>query len=184
MENFINAGRQELVVESQPVTIAHAVSLAMRMCNHPRHSLARMTEKMEATPHALYKKYEEALSRNDLPAIQALFTSDAVVTAPITGTLDVVKFHTTLFSYTKKASANLPNVIRRRKNPTALTVQFSYTFLTTCGKVAVIDGAAIFEFDDEQQKFRKLTLVYNDSDMRLMMAEPDKMPCIWTSEAS
>jgi hypothetical protein len=139
---------------------------------------------MEATSHALYKKYETALSRNDLPAIEALFTPDATVTAPITGTLSVGKFHTFLFSNTKKASANLPNVIRRRNNPTTLTVQFSYTFLTTCGKVAVIDGAAVFEYDDEQQKFRKLTLVYNDSDMRLMMAEPGNIPCIWASEAS
>jgi len=138
---------------------------------------------MEFTPHALCKKYEDALSRNDLPGILALFTPDAIVTAPITGTLDAVKFHTFLFSNTKKASANLPNVIRSRENPTALTVQFSYTFLTTCARVAVIDGVATFEFDDSQQKFRRLTIVYNDSDMSLLMAEQDKVPCIWTADA-
>jgi hypothetical protein len=139
---------------------------------------------MDSTPHALCKKYEEALSGNDLPGILALFTPDAIVTAPITGTMDVARFHTFLFSSTKKASANLPNVIRSREKPTALTIQFSYTFLTTCSKVAVIDGVSTFEFDDAQRKFRKLTIVYDDSDMRLMMAEQDKAPCIWTSEAS
>ncbi|GAB3542978.1 hypothetical protein GCM10027343_15870 [Noviherbaspirillum agri] len=138
---------------------------------------------MDSTLHALCKKYEDALSRNDLPGILALFTPDATVTAPITGTMDVARFHTYLFSYTKKASANLPNVIRRRKNPAALTIQFSYTFLTTCGKVAVIDGVATFEFDKALQTFRKLTIIYNDTDMRLMMAEEDAIPCIWAADA-
>lgn len=140
-----------------------------------------MTENMESTPYELSKKYEDALSRSDHAGIQALFTPDATVTAPITGTMSVAKFHEYLFSYTKKAYANLPNVIRVRENPTALTIQFSYTFLTACGKVAVIDGVSTFEFDDALQKFRKLTIVYDDSEMRLMMAEPETIPCVWTA---
>lgn len=124
----------------------------------------------------LCEKYRDALSTKDLPAIQSLFTQDAIVTAPISGAVSVEQFHAYLFRNTKKALAKFPNVLSSRYKYPSITLQFSYTLSIASGDAIVIDGAAVFEVDETLGKFKGLTVMYDASDLRRFMAEAGIAP--------
>lgn len=117
----------------------------------------------------LCRKYQDALSRKDLPAVRSLFTPDAVVTAPVSGKANVEQFHTYLFSNTRKTVARLPNVLAARQDPPSITMQFSYTLSVANGDVAVIDGIAVFGIDEALGQFRSLDFIYDPTEIRRFM---------------
>jgi len=119
----------------------------------------------------LCKKYQDALSNKDLPAIRSLFTPDAVVSAPVSGKANIEQFHTYLFTSTKKTVANFPNVLGARQNPPSITMQFSYTLSVSTGDVAVIDGIVVFGIDESLGKFKSLDVIYDPSEIRRFMQD-------------
>lgn len=117
----------------------------------------------------LCKKYQDALSSKDLPAILSLFTPDAVVTAPVSGKGSIEPFHTYVFANTRKTVARLPNVLATQATPPSVTMQFSYTLSINSGDVTVIDGIAVFGIDATIGKFKSLDVIYDPSDIRRFM---------------
>lgn len=124
----------------------------------------------------LCKTYQQLLSNKDLEGIQGLFTPDAIVKAPISGTGSVERFHSYLFGSIKKTIAKFPNVITRRGKPDTITMQFSYTFMMAGDHLVVLDGIINFEIDEESGKFRKLTVIYDPTELRRLMDEADVPP--------
>lgn len=109
----------------------------------------------------LCERYQEALSKKDLLAVQELFTEDAIISAPISGTANVRDFHTYLFASTKKTVLRFPNVIRLRAEKAVVSLQFSYTLSIHTGQVTVLDGVATFGIDENTMKFKSLAIVYD-----------------------
>jgi hypothetical protein len=125
---------------------------------------------------SLCEQYQEAFGAKDLAAVQELFTEEAVISAPVSGTANVRDFHTYLYSITKKAAVRFPNVIRSRESPPTLSMQFSYTFAIETGQVGVLDGVATFEIDASVKKFKKLTVAYDPLEVRQLMMEAGIAP--------
>jgi hypothetical protein len=125
---------------------------------------------------ALCKKYQAALSTKNLLAIQNLFTPDAIVKAPISGTANVEQFHAYLFSNTNRTIARFPNVLSSRDDPPSITMQFSYTLSIANGDVAVLDGIALFDIEPHSGKFKSLTITYDATELRRFMQEAGIVP--------
>ena len=124
----------------------------------------------------LCKQYQDALSRKDLSALERLFTPDAVVKAPISGTANVRQFHTYLFSNTKRNIAKFGNVIRPGGKSSPITLHFSYTLSIESGEVAVLDGVVQFEVDESLQKFKAISFIYDPTELRHLMDEAGIAP--------
>ncbi|WP_157691670.1 hypothetical protein [Noviherbaspirillum autotrophicum] len=117
----------------------------------------------------LCEKYQDALSKKDFSAIQTLFTSDAVIKAPISGAVTVECFHAYLFCNTKKTMAKFPNVLKSRYKFASITMQFSYTLFIATGDAIGLDGVVAFEVDESVGKFKRMTVIYDASDLRRFM---------------
>lgn len=125
---------------------------------------------------ALCQQYQDALSKKDLFTLERLFAPDAVVKAPISGTVNVRQFHTYLFANTKRNIAKFGNVIRPGGKSTPVTLPFSYTLSIASGEVAVLDGVAQFEIDESLQKFKAMSFIYDPTELRHLMDEAGIAP--------
>lgn len=124
----------------------------------------------------LCQKYQDAMSRKDLPALEELFTPDAVVNAPISGTANVRQFHSYLFANTKKTAARFGNAIRHRDKSNSITLPFSYILSIASGEVAVLNGITRFEFEENLQRFKEITFIYDPGELRHLMNEAGIAP--------
>ncbi|HEY0848078.1 MAG TPA: hypothetical protein VGE12_22115, partial [Noviherbaspirillum sp.] len=111
----------------------------------------------------LCRRYQDALTHKDLATLKLLFTEDALIKAPISGTANVEQFHTYLFANTKKTVARFGNVIRHHEKLNTLTLPFSYTLSIASGEVTVLDGLILFEIEAGAHKIKTLTVQYDPS---------------------
>lgn len=116
-------------------------------------------------------QYRDALGNKDIQAIEELFVPGATVTAPISGEKSVNAFHSYLFANTGKTGVTFSNALPQRSSASMATLQICYTFLTPAGRVGVIDGIAIFDLDQNLNKFKRLRVIYNPTEIRQLMAE-------------
>lgn len=115
----------------------------------------------------LCRRYQDALAQKDLSAVIELFTPDATVQAPITGTMGIEAFHTHLFTGSSLAIARLKHVFEGIGTPEKTALQFTYTWVFSDGSVEVMDGVSIFEIaDGDNTKFKSLTIVYDPTNLR------------------
>lgn len=122
-------------------------------------------------------RYQRAVSSKDLASVEALFLSGALVTTPIRGEVGVRDFHAYMFQQVKQGVARFPNVFGEKTNPSRISLQFSYTFLTKSATLGGVDGIAEFEYDDDWQRFRRLRIEYDSSGIRrLLSAENIAVP--------
>lgn len=112
------------------------------------------------------RKYQEYLGRKDMAGILDLFMPNAVIKAPISGTLGVADFHKRLFSYNKEAIVKLLNVFDGVGKTRSIALQFSYIWVLKNGVTVSFDGISVFEFDDALQKIKKLTVLYDPTELR------------------
>lgn len=125
---------------------------------------------------SLCRRYQHALTNKDLSALESLFIDGATVTGPISGTAGVRQFHEYLFANTKKSVARFGNVIRHQEKQNAVTLPFSYTLSIATGEVTVLDGITIFEFNAANEKIKSLTVIYDATDLRHLMADASIAP--------
>jgi hypothetical protein len=115
-------------------------------------------------------RYQDAVSRKDWDAVEALFVRDAVIRTPLRGDVDVKDFHAFLFQHIKQGAARFPNVFEEKTNPSRISLQFSYTFLTNSTLLGGLDGVAVFEYDDNRQQFTGLRVEYDATVIRKLLA--------------
>ncbi|HEX2531927.1 MAG TPA: nuclear transport factor 2 family protein, partial [Burkholderiaceae bacterium] len=115
--------------------------------------------------------------KRDVAGIEELFTSDALINSPISGTTGVKEFHEYLFHISVKLIAKL-NVEHHRRNSNTIALPFNYTFSLPNGGVAILDGVAHFELEPGLQKFRKMTVVYDASDLRQLLDKSGIEPLV------
>lgn len=123
----------------------------------------------------LCARYQQAVNEKDLTSVEALFMRDAVVTAPIRGNVGVREFHAYMFQHVKQGAARFPSVFSEKTNPSRISLQFSYTFLTRSATLGGVDGVAIFEYDDVTQRFRSLRIEYDATVIRRLL-ETENIP--------
>lgn len=128
------------------------------------------------SPLELCRKYQDAMSRKDLPALEELFTPDAVMKSPIAGTAGVRQFHSYLFANTKKTLARFGDAFRHRDKGNGITVPFSFTLSIASGEIAVLNGVMRFEIEESLQKFKTATIIYDPSELRHLMDEAGIAP--------
>ena len=78
----------------------------------------------------LCEKYQDAVRRKDLDAVQDLFAPDAIIESLVQGALGVDEFHLRLFRTKTQAIAKLEEVFdgNRELNVTqSIILQFTYT---------------------------------------------------------
>lgn len=114
----------------------------------------------------LCAQYQHAVSKKDLAAVEALFLQDAVVSTPIRGVVGVTDFHDFLFRHAKQGVARFPNVFVEKVNPSRISLQFSYTFLSQSAILGGVDGVVVFEYDDSLERFRSLRIEYDAAVIR------------------
>ncbi|SNS64509.1 hypothetical protein SAMN06265795_104265 [Noviherbaspirillum humi] len=115
--------------------------------------------------YEMCRKYQEALNLRDLPAIAALFKPDALIKAPLSGTMGVIPFHERLFAHGRYAIARLENVFDGMTKTRSIALQFTYTWVLSGGHTIVLDGMTIFEIDDAERKFQKVTFIYDPTEL-------------------
>jgi hypothetical protein len=115
----------------------------------------------------LCRRYQEALTQRDFPAVLTLFAPDATVQAPITGTMSAEEFHHHLFNGSSMAIARLIHVFEGIGEPRKIALQFSYTWVISDSSVEVMDGVSIFQMDDgDSMKFKSLTIIYDPTNLK------------------
>lgn len=124
----------------------------------------------------LCHRYQNALTNKDLAALDPLFADDAIVKAPISGTASVRQFHDYLFANTKRTIARFGTVIRHQEKQNSVTLPFSYTLSIESGEVTVLDGVTVFEIDAASRKIKTLTVIYDPTELRRLMAEAGIAP--------
>lgn len=120
---------------------------------------------------SLCHRYQLALTNRDLGAIEALFVDDALITGPISGTVGVRQFHEYLFAKTKRSMARFGNIIRHQEKQNSVTLPFSYTLSIASGAVTALDGIMVVGFDASAEKIRSLTIIYDHTELRRLMAD-------------
>ena len=115
--------------------------------------------------YELCRRYQEALNLKDVQAIAELFKPDAAIKAPLSGVMGVVPFHQRLFAHGRHAIAKLENVFDGMTKTRAVALQFTYTWVFGNGRTIVLDGMTIFEIDDVERKFQKVTFIYDPTEL-------------------
>ena len=121
--------------------------------------------------YELCRKYQEALNRKDLDAIFELFTLDACIKAPMLGELDVRTFHSRIIDSCGYAVTRLTNVFDGLHHARSIALQFQYTWPFPGGRSVSLEGVSVFEIDDAQKKFKRLTVIYDPTEVRRHMKE-------------
>jgi hypothetical protein len=116
--------------------------------------------------YELCRKYQEALNRKDLQGIHELFTLDASIKAPLLGTLDVRTFHDRMFESCGYAVARLTNVFDGLHHARSVALQFQYNWTFPRGRSVSLEGMSVFELDDDHKKFKRLTVIYDPTEVR------------------
>ena len=121
--------------------------------------------------YELCRKYQEALNRKDFDSIIDLFTANATVKAPLLGEQDARAFHAHVFESGGYAVTRLTNVFDGLHKARSVALQFLYTWTFPGGRTVSVEGVSIFEIDEERRKFKRLTVIYDPTEIRRNLRE-------------
>lgn len=114
-------------------------------------------------------RYQDAFDKKSLLLMSELFTEDASIEAPISGTMQPRPFHSYMFEVTKKTALRFARFRQHATNPRLFTLQFCFTLSVATGDVTVIEGSMSGELDAGLRQFKKLKFDYNPNDVRGFM---------------
>ncbi|MCF6406390.1 nuclear transport factor 2 family protein [Chitinophaga filiformis] len=105
--------------------------------------------------------YLNALNEGDLGNVLGLFTDDAIVLSPLYGKMNVKEFYIALFSDTSNSSTELLNIFLPATGNKSLALHFNYKWKMKNDFVETFECVDVFNLNDTQDKFTKLTIIYD-----------------------
>lgn len=118
------------------------------------------------SPEALCKRYLTALNEGSLADVLSLFAAKATVVSPLYGVIEAENFYRDLFADTNRSVTKLLNVFLPSGNTPSVALHFHYTWTLKSGKVVQFECVDVFELTADQQKFSKLTIIYDTAPIR------------------
>lgn len=113
-------------------------------------------------PMNLCRRYLAAINSASLPDILALFDSpDAPVVSPILGQMPVSAYIPTLFHNNERSIIRIRHVFEALSQGASIALHCHYTRIGNDGQVAEFDSVDIFELNESQERFKKLTVIYD-----------------------
>lgn len=116
--------------------------------------------------YELCRKYQDAVNRKDIDAVDDLFVPGAKVKAPLSGITEVRPFHAQLFAGSRHAIARLINVYDGVNGTRSIALRFQYTWVMKAEGTVVLDGMNIFEVAEDPRKFSSVTIIYDPTELR------------------
>ena len=113
-------------------------------------------------PMNLCRRYLAAINSASLSDILALFDSpNAPVMSPIHGRLPVSAYIPTLFHNNEQFIIRIRHVFEALSQDASIALHCHYTRIGNDGQIAEFDSVDIFELNESQRKFKKLTVIYD-----------------------
>jgi len=109
----------------------------------------------------LCHSYLSALNEGDLDKVLELFTEDAVVLSPLYGKMPAKDFYKELFRATNNSSTELLNIFSSKTENKSIALHFNYQWTMKNGFVETFECVDIFHLNNTQDKFNKLTIIYD-----------------------
>jgi ketosteroid isomerase-like protein len=103
--------------------------------------------------------YLRALEKGDLPALEGLFSSDAVVFSPVYGRRPAVDFYRRLMADTRQSKITLFDIFTNDDRRTA-AANFYYEWTLADGSQTAFDCVDVFEFDPDG-RIKSLKIIYD-----------------------
>ena len=114
----------------------------------------------------LCERYLEARDRSDLSGVLSLFEPAAVVVSPLYGKVEVSKFFTDLFADTNRSNTSLLNIYEPIGTTPSVALHFKYEWTLRSGKTVEFQVVDILELNENDECFRKLTIIYDTAPIR------------------
>lgn len=105
--------------------------------------------------------YLNALNEGDLDNVSKLFTKDAFVVSPLYGKMPVEFFYKELFGDTNNSSTELLNIFLSTSENKTVALHFNYKWKMKNNFVESFECVDVFNLNDTQDKFSKLTIIYD-----------------------
>ncbi|OYX85391.1 MAG: hypothetical protein B7Y83_04865 [Flavobacteriales bacterium 32-34-25] len=110
--------------------------------------------------------YLNALNEGNLDNVLKLFTEDAFVVSPLYGKMPVAIFYKELFSDTNNSSTELLNIFLSTSENKTVALHFNYQWKMKNDFVESFECVDVFNLNDTQDKFNKLTIIYDTHKFR------------------
>jgi SnoaL-like domain len=120
---------------------------------------------------ALCKQYQSCVANGDLSGVLSLFTADALVVAPLDGTMGVEEFHRQFFARVRRSRTRVLNIFSTVDDLSAVALHFSHSWLLANGGSIDFEGVNIFELDAASRRFAKLAILYDSTPLRRHLTE-------------
>jgi hypothetical protein len=117
------------------------------------------------TIEQLCADYLKALNNGSLDDMRVLFTESAKVVSPLYGERPALAFYADLFRDTSRSKTGLLNVFTSPSSKN-VALHFRYNWTLVDGKEVSFDCVDIFELNEDEARFEKLTIIYDTAPLR------------------
>src|SRR4051794_28322617 len=90
------------------------------------------------------KQYLSFVDNGDLPGVLSLFTSNAVVVSPMSGTTTIASFHQKFFADVKQSRTNIKNIFATVNDVSSVALHLTHTLLLANGTLLEFEGVNVF----------------------------------------
>jgi ketosteroid isomerase-like protein len=119
----------------------------------------------------LCKQYLSFVNNGDLAGVLSLFTPNAVVVSPLSGTMAIEPFHQKLFADVKQSRTSVKNIFATVNDVSSVALHFAHAWLLANGGLFEFEGINVFELSEDGRKFSKLTIIYDSAPLRHRLGE-------------
>lgn len=114
----------------------------------------------------LCRQYQQAINSGDLDRVLALFEPDATVTTPVAGTMGVADYHRQLFSFTRKATVRVRNLMEGLSGAPSAGLYLDHVLELHDGGSIEFSGVNLYEFTTDRLRIVRLTIIYDSAPIR------------------
>jgi len=118
------------------------------------------------TKEDMCRRYLAALNQGDLKGVHSLFTTGAVVVSPLYGRVEARRFFADLFADTNRSDTTLLNIYEPVGTAHSVALHFNYKWTLRSGKVVEFEVVDILEIAEDDERFQKLTIIYDTAPIR------------------
>ena len=114
----------------------------------------------------LCSQYQQAINSGDLERVLALFEPDATVTTPVAGTMHVADYHRQLFSYARKATVRVRNLLEGLSGAPSVGLYLDHVLELHDGGSIAFTGINLYELTPDRLRIARLTIIYDSAPIR------------------